>query len=262
MKKKKTGFPDFDIDLSKNTSTPLYMLLVKHFNELINNKALKEGDLIPAELYLCEKLNLSRSTVRKALAELEQTGIVVRKQGKGTFVARPKLRRSLRNLYNFSQEMNELGIVPTSEVLSFKTIKPAFFIATQLNLPEDDDVYEIIRLRKGNGRPLLLETALIPVKFCPRLRREDLNDSLYALIADSTGYQVKRATEIYEAVLLKKREAGYFQCRAGTPAFKITRTSLNVMDEIFECTTIIAPGDCNRYEITLERKETSYTRVH
>jgi GntR family transcriptional regulator len=261
MKQTKIVTPDFDIDLNKNSSVPLYMLLVKYFNDLISSKVLKENDLMPTELYLCKKLNLSRSTVRKAFAELEQTGIVVRKQGKGTFVAKPKLRRSLRNLYNFSQEMNEIGIVPTSEVISFRIIKPSFFITTQLNLSEEEGVYEIIRLRKGDEKPLLLETALIPVKFCPQLRKEDLNDSLYALIADSTGYQVKRATEIYEAVLLKKREAKFFQCHAGTPAFKITRTSWNTMDEIFEHTTIIAPGDCNRYEITLERKETTYTRV-
>ena len=99
----------------------------------------------------------------------------------------------------------------------------------------------------------LLETAYVPTKFCPNLTKVDMGDSLYAKIIEYTGVLPYTATETYEAILLEEKYAELLECQTNSPAFKINRVSTNENGDIFEFTTIIAPGDRNRYEITLQR---------
>jgi len=248
-------------DLNYQSSVPLYSQLVSIINQKISNGDLKVGDLIPTEISLCKKLELSRSTVRKAMAQLEYEGKILRKPRRGTFICKPKLRRSLNNLYNFSNEMHELNLHPSSSVLHFEVITPSLVISKQLEISEYQKVYKIIRLRMVDQKPLLLETAYIPVNFCSNLTIENLSDSLYAMINEYTGAQPMEAMETYEAVILKEKEAKYLECNVGIPAFKITRTSRNTNGDIFEYTTILAPGDRNRYEITLHKNNIFYTKI-
>ena len=128
-----------------------------------------------------------RQTIRNAFALLEQEGKIIRKRGLGTIVCEPKLRRNLDTLYNFSSEMRVLGITPSSDVISFETIKPNSYVAEQLNISNAADVYKIYRLRKGDGKPLLLEEVYIPTVYLPYLTKKNLGDSLYAMISQHTG---------------------------------------------------------------------------
>lgn len=248
-------------DLDFNASVPLYLQISSILQQKISNGALQIGDSLPPELSLCKDLNLSRSTIRKAFTQLEHEGKILRKQGIGTIVCEPKLRRNLNTLYNFSSEMVGLGIKPSSDVLKFEVTKPNPVIAQQLNIPETNSIYKICRLRKGDGKPLLLEKAYIPTIFLPYLTEEDLNDSLYAMITQYTGTFPAEATETYEAVVLTEREAKQLNCKPNTPAFRIQRVSKNSNGDIFEYTTIIAPGDRNKYEITLNKNDVIYKKV-
>lgn len=248
--------------LDLNSITPLYKQIANIFLQKINNGTIKVGDQLPAELVLCKDLELSRSTLRKAFNELEQEGRIVRKRGVGTIVCEPKLSRNLNTLYNFSSEMLNLGITPSSDVLSFETIKPEPYVAGKLNISEDMDVYKIRRLRKGNSKPLLLEEVYIPTIYLPHLSREDLGDSLYALISQYTGTFPSEATETYEAIILSEKKAKLLECPPNTPAFRIKRVSKNSNNDIFEYSIIIAPGNRNRYEITLYQKNTTYQNTY
>ena len=248
-------------DLDYHSSVPLYSQLANILNRKIENQELKINDLLPTELSLCETLSLSRSTVRRALSILERNGVIVRKQRLGTIVCKPKLNRNLNTMYNFTHEMVSMGLKPSSRVLRFEIGKPSPIIAEHLNIAQSEAVYKITRLRIANERPIILETAYIPVRFCRNLTSENLNDSLYTMISEYTNSPPKEATEIYEVVTLKEKDAELFGCKAGTPAFRIMRTSTNTNGEIFECTIILAPGDRNRYEITLHRNDVSYKKI-
>lgn len=248
-------------DLDYYSSVPLYLQLSNILTRKINDQELKANDHLPTELFLCKTLNLSRSTVRRAFAILEREGVIIRKPRLGTLVCKPKLNRNLNTLYNFSYEMACLGMVPSSKLLRFEIGKPNPTAMSQLNISENESVFKITRLRIANDRPILVETAYIPFRFCRDLTEDKLNDSLYTLISQYTNAQPKEATEVYEAVSLKEREAELFGCRAGTPAFKIMRTSTNTNGDIFEYSEIIAPGDRNQYEITLHRDDVQYKKI-
>lgn len=247
-------------DIDWGSSVPIYSQISSLLKQRINRGVLKVGDMLPSEMYLCDELHISRSTIRKTFAQLEADGLIVRKRGKGTFVAEPKLKRNLNNLYNFSTEMRMLGFKPLSRLIAFDLIKPSAKVANQLGVLESELVYKIVRLRLADGNPMLLETAYIPQKFCPDLSEEELTDSLYALISDFTGALPMEAVETYDAVLLTEKQAKLLDCMTGAPAFKIQRVSKNTAGEIFETSTIIAPGDKNRYQIALRRDNISYSR--
>lgn len=113
-----------DMQLDLMSATPLYRQLADALSTLIANSTLKPGDSMPTEDELCERFEVSRSTVRKAYAELVAAGRVVRRPRKGTVVAEPKLPRNLDTLYNFSSEINKLGLTPTSRILGFEVTTP------------------------------------------------------------------------------------------------------------------------------------------
>lgn len=247
-----------DIDISSDV--PIYIQLANVLRQKINEEKLQIGELIPPEKEICSVLGVSRSTVRNALTLLESEGVLARRRGKGTYVTKPKLKRGLNNLYNFSTEMRMLGLLPKSELISFELIKAPFEIANLLRVSEEEFVYKITRLRIANDVPMLLETAYIPEKYCPHLSSQDLTDSLYSLITEYTGAEPVEAVETYDVATITEKQAKYLQCSAGSPTFKIRRISTNSIGNVFEVSTIIAPGQRNQYQITLKKEDVSVTR--
>lgn len=240
---------------------PVYLQLSNYFSARITAGELREGDALPTETALCNILGISRSTVRQAFQMLEDEGVIVRKKRVGTRVCKPKLKRSINNLYNFTTEMHALGLVPSSKVLSFTTVHPPVKIAETLRLSAGETVFRIERLRMADGEPLLMETAYIPTRICPTLNREQLNDSLYATIRECSGSSPQEAVEIYEAVTLNKRDAELLHMRAGEAVFRIQRISKNTAGEIFEYCVELARGDQNKFQIVLKNSGVQVSRV-
>ncbi len=250
-----------DISIRWTDGAPVYLQLANYFFARIASGALREGDALPTETALCKALGISRSTVRQAFQMLEDEGVIVRKKRVGTRVCKPKLKRSISNLYNFTTEMRALGLVPSSEVLSFTSVHPPAKIAETLCLAAGEAAFRIERLRMADGEPLLLETAYIPTRICPTLSREQLNESLYETIRECSGSSPLEATEIYEAVTLNKRDAELLHMRAGEAAFRIQRISKNTSGEIFEYCVELARGDRNKFQIVLRNSGVQYSRV-
>lgn len=250
-----------NLKITWTDDAPVYLQLSNYFSARISSGELKEGDALPTETSLCKTLGISRSTVRQAFQMLEDEGVIVRKKRVGTRVCKPKLKRSINNLYNFTTEMHALGLAPSSKVLSFSTVHPPAKIAETLHLAAGETAFRIERLRMADGEPLLMETAYIPTRICPQLSREQLNDSLYATIREISGSSPQEAVEIYEAVTLNKRDAELMHMRAGEAAFRIQRISKNTSGEIFEYCVELARGDRNKFQIVLKNSGVQYSRV-
>src|SRR5574341_1099270 len=108
------------MDVDRNLPVPLYYQLREALLTLIKEGRLKEGDLIPTERELGERFQVSRITVRRAIDELAREGYLVTQQGKGTFVARPKIQRHMTHMKSFSEEMADEGHRPGSRLLSLR----------------------------------------------------------------------------------------------------------------------------------------------
>ena len=110
--------------LSMDSDIPLYSQLVSIVKRNITAGTLSAGELLPSEAELCRTFDISRSTVRQAIGYLEAEGLVVRKQGRGPFVAEPKMRRKTENVYSFTSEISSMGLTPSSTLIEFEVITP------------------------------------------------------------------------------------------------------------------------------------------
>ena len=157
--------------LSLDSDISLYAQLVGIIKRNISTGVLAVGDLLPSEAELCRSLNISRNTVRQAIGELEDEGLVVRKRGRGTFVADPSTnRRGVR--YSFTTEVSSMGKEPSSTLVDFQIITPPAIICEKMELREGTPVYCFTRIRNVDGEPLILETSYYPQYIYPNLTRD------------------------------------------------------------------------------------------
>lgn len=240
-------------EMIEEGSIPLYQQLRNILKGQILSGILKPGDRIPPEADLCRTYGVSRITVRQAVKSLVEEGFLYRKQGKGTFVTPPKLRRRLPKLYSFSEDMMELGLQPSSRLLEQTVIEADEELVELLRLPPSNRlVNKLVRVRIANNEPILIERTLVPVYLCPGLFKEDLEKgSLYAILREKYGLLLDHAYETYEVGKIRREEARSLGCRVGLPAFIIERFTYLKNEVPVELTRSVARGDRLRFTVKL-----------
>lgn len=167
--------------LNNDSASPLYRQLMQRLRGDIASGVYPAHSRIPSEAELCAAYQVSRVTVRKALAELTREGLLRRMQGKGTFVCAPRIRQSLRDVNSFHEACRVMGRTPGTRVISAQAVQAAADTCADLHLPENAQVVEIVRLRTADDLPVMLETNRFPMK-CEWLLAERLEGSLYELL--------------------------------------------------------------------------------
>ena len=247
--------------LSADSYLPLYSQLVSIVKRNISAGTLSPGDLLPSEADLCRTFAISRSTVRQAIGTLESDGLVVRKQGRGTFVAEPKMRRKTETVYSFTSEISAMGLTPSSTLIDFAVIEPTPDIVKVLELSSPDTkVYRFTRIRNVDGEPLILETSFYPQFIYPRLTRELLQThSFYSLLFE-VGIVPDSAVDSYEAVMMSRKEAEMLGCKSGSCGFFVQRRTRTEGGMIYEFTQSLIRADRVKLDVRLHRDGVSFTR--
>ena len=248
--------------LQENGILPLYYQLTGIIKREIKIGSLKLGDKLPSEKELCEKYKISRTTVRQALFSLVNQGLLYRKQGKGTFVARPKLSRGLVEVYSFSKDMKNLGLTPSSKVLEQEIILATEDLAKNLNSKvREDKVIKLTRIRLADNEPLLIETTYIPYNLAPSLIEEDMeHNSLYSILSEKYQLFFSNAVETYEAISIGRKEARLLKCKSLSPGFFIERIAYLEDGTPVELTNSITRADRCKFVAMLGEKQASIKR--
>lgn len=235
------------------SDSPLYEQLASYIKIQIQAGVLKPGDQMLTETNLCAILNISRTTVRQCMDRLVDEGLLVRYRGRGSFIADPKMKRNISYLYNFTENMKELGAVPTSVVIKSEVIEADDFIRSQLQLPPTQTkVFKLYRLRCANQEPILFEKTFIPYYLCERIEYLDFASvSLYDVLSERYTLNLYRATETIEAIIINKDEAALLKCTAKVPGYKIQRISHLDSGFIFEFTTSVTRADKCVFQLEL-----------
>jgi DNA-binding GntR family transcriptional regulator len=208
-----------------------------------------EGERMPAERELCAAWGVARMTLRRALDELVAEGLLVRRQGQGTFVARPRMARHL-SVKSFTDQMRQQGRVPSSRVLEFRRIRAGVAQARQLRLPVGDPIVRFTRLRLADDEPIGLETTCVSAALVPDLAEADLDESWYELLASRYSLQILHGTSLIEPVALTQREARALETTAGRPAFRIETSTFGVGGRVIDFEVDVYRGD--RYSLTAD----------
>jgi len=223
--------------INEDSGIPLYYQIKELIREKIDLGDWKSGDKIPNEIDLAKTFMVSRSTVRQAILELVNEGILSRKKGIGTFVSKPKFEG---NFISFTYP-EELGTKHTP--ISTKAIEGTTANVKALDLKGNEQVYEIIRLRFFNEEPAAIEKSYIPVRLVPDLLENNLEGKLNDLITEKYGIRMTRFKNYIEPVLLNSYEATILGVEQNQPALKITKQLMTPQGTTVMLSTSVFRGD-------------------
>jgi GntR family transcriptional regulator len=185
------------------------------------------GEALPSEGQLAAEIGVSQGTVRKALDEMAAEHLVVRRQGRGTFVAEHDEPRILFQFFKLVPDAGERRF-PDSRVLDITETAADADEQAALGLSPGDTVLRIRRIRALGPAPVILETLSVPAELFPGLADGPVPNNLYALYAGRYGITVANARERLKAVALAAAEARLLGVAPGTPALRIDRTATSL----------------------------------
>lgn len=242
--------------IQKDSPLPLYFQLKELLRDQIESGEWETGQQIPSETELCETFNISRTVVRHALRELEYEGLLYRRQGKGTFVAEPKIRESLmQDLTGFYEDMVAKGHTPVTRVLRHEAEPASPKIADYLQVKPGDDVIIIERQRFISNEPVVLVTTYLPHALCPQLMGEDLStQSLYDLLENKYGLQLSHGWRTIEAVAANEYEAELLDVEVGAPLILLDSVSYLEDGRPIEYYHAVHRGDRSKFEVDVVRR--------
>jgi GntR family transcriptional regulator len=200
---------------------PKYYEVKRQLLELI--RTMPAGTPVPPERELALQYHTSRTTIRQALAELVVEGRLLRMQGKGTFVAKPKVAQLLE-LASYTQGMRAHGLTPQTRILDTSYVAASEELAALLAIRPGSQVLRIHRLRLADGEPMSVDTSHLPARRFPGLQRNlDRHASLYEALATDYGVQLAEAEETIETVLADPRDARLLAVDVGMPLLLLSR---------------------------------------
>ena len=216
--------------------------------DAIASGLLSPGDRLPTEKDLAAWLGVSRLTLRHALTDLVERGLITRTIGRhgGTFVADPKLEQDLTVLAGFSEQLRKYGLVAGARVLAAAELPASPAAAAALEVDVGDPLYEVRRVRLAGTEPILIEHSLFPAKTCPGLLDNRLDGSLYELLEERYGLRPHRAKECLEPVTAGVREAEALGISEGAPLMLVERTAYTQAGQPLEFARDLFRGDRTR----------------
>lgn len=235
-------------DFHRAGAAPAYLRLRRVLRQQVEDGVLGPGQSLPSERELADQLGLSRVTVRKALAGLVENGVLVQRQGAGTFVAE-RIVKPLSKMTSFSEDLKARGLNPRSVFLERSVGEVTPDEAMALNLSPGSLVVRLHRLRYAGSEPLAVERSAIPQSI---LRDpEKVVDSLYAAL-DALGCRPVRALQRLRAVNLNAAQAKLLQLPVGSAALAVERRSFLEDGRLVEFTSSWYRGDAYDFVAELQ----------
>ncbi|HUG48018.1 MAG TPA: GntR family transcriptional regulator [Candidatus Limnocylindria bacterium] len=229
-----TTLPSARID--RHSPVPFYFQLRKILEQEVRAERWRPGDRLPSEPEICQHFDVSRTTVRQALAELEAEGVIRREKGRGTFVAQhaPELW-FLQSSQGFFQEAARKGHHVRSRVLRREVEPLPSFAAEALGLEAGARGVVLERLRWVDERAVMYVVSYLVERLAPAVMDAELvGGSLYSALSDGAGLNVAGGRRVVEAVVAEGELAQLLEMEAGAPLLYVESVAWDDSGELFE----------------------------
>ncbi len=235
--------------------TPLYAVLETQIAAGIAGGEFPVGSQLPTEDNLIQRFAVSRTTVRKAIQNLSSRGLIEIRRGTGTFVAQPRITQDLTELTGFVEDMAALGHAATARLIDRNVVAADVQVAQHLGLAVGTRVIRIRRVRLANGVGMSLDETYLPLEIGEKIVTHDLElEPIFTLLEQRYGIPLLEAEYRLEAISADQDVAAALGVEAGSPIFRIERTSFSVGDRPVDYERLHYRGDLIRFRTRLARR--------
>lgn len=236
--------------LDTTSGIPLYVQVRERLRAELNR--IEEGEPIPVEAELEKRFGVSRITIRRAVEELASEGLLLRQQGKGTFVQRPKLAHELSLITSWTDQLKRLGFAPRTAHRKCKEEIASPHVAETLRLGPSEKVVEIQRVRLAQREPISYMINYIPSRLVPEfLNRKFTQESLYEHLESEYGLFAAMAVDEVGSRLANDEEAIALKIDKKSPVLSVRRLSYLGDGTPLELAYVTSRGGRYQYEVTL-----------
>lgn len=238
--------------IDKNSPIPVYYQLKEDIKDKISRNVWKVGQCIDSERELSENYGVSRMTVRQALGELVQEGILIREKGKGTFVCEPKVKQ--KDIMSFSEIAKKNGMNIKTKVINFKRISTPEELQEVLPF---DQIYEINRLRIINDEVIAQEVVYIPCDYCGYIDEKLLEGSFYELLSEY-GYTIDYSEASIQSVIMNDNYKEIFNTKLELPLLNVYSKNLTSDGKLLYIEDSIYRSDKFILEVNISKREAMF----
>ena len=235
--------------IDKNSPIPVYFQLKNEIALKISEGVWKPGECIASERELCDIYKVSRMTIRQAIGELVQEGLLLRIKGKGTFVCEEPIKQ--QDMMSFTEIIKKTGKDLKSEVVEFELI----------NSPEEygiilkkEELYKIKRKRIVDNKCIALETVYIPTEYCGDIDIKMLNGSLFKIL-EERGYIVDYSKSSIASIIMNEELKNIFGVDNEIPLLKIISKTYDRSDKMIFIEEAIYRSDKFLLQVNISRRE-------
>lgn len=239
----------------RHSDVPMYVRIERDLRQAIGNGELPLGSRVPSEEALCRKYDVSRMTARQALTRLADAGLLVRRQGVGTFVTQTKVARVVGRLLGFHEDAQALGLDPSTNVLSRREEPAGADDAALLGCTPDTLVMRVERSRFLGGQVIGLNQVTVAPVFVSPLTDADFAGSFYQEVERLLGIEIRDAEAKVEAVTADTDRAALLDVSVGAPLLRTTRVTYLTDGRLLGLTRTVYRGD--RYYLSLTIRKDS-----
>lgn len=241
---------ELTVDLDRSSPVPLYYQVSRQIEAAIDTGELAPGDKLENEISLADRWGLSRPTMRRAIQELVDKGLLVRRRGIGTQVVHGRVKRPM-DLTSLFDDLARSDQKPTTRLLDRELVPAPAAVAERLGLPAGAPVLHLERLRSARGEPLAMLRNWLPADLAPALTAEALETrGLYELMR-GTGVHLRIATQRIGARGATAPEARLLKLRKGAPLLTMERVSYDGTGRAVELGTHAYHAETYSIEMTV-----------
>ena len=232
---------DHKFNIDPNIKTPMWLQIRNELFDCLYKDILRPGQLIPNEKTLVELFNVSIGTVRKAIGALEKEGLLIRKQGLGTFVCQHDTQSFLFKFFHIVKNGSDIRHIPDVELASFEMRKAN---KTEMQLlkisQENNKVFHIYNKLAFHSKVHSIDKIVIATAKFPLLTEEMLinrHNTIYNLFQNKFNVFITHTSERIKSTLVDKKISQMLGIEMGTPILRIDRLGYSYHDEIVELRT-------------------------
>lgn len=201
--------------LENDSIVPLYEQVFQRLKHDIEAGRYSETGRLPIEADLADMYEVSRITVRRAVNELVEQGLVEKKQGKGTFITKPKISRNMKKLQSFSEICEQIGVKPGAKMMENRLVEADEDVAAGLGVEPGSSVVFVSRLRYADHDPVQIERSYFPLKYSFLLDARFDDNSLFDYLKEQSGARVASSEKVIELCRATSVEAAQLGVRKG-----------------------------------------------